>query len=875
MSHLARRSVPALATLVGWTLASSFAPRPAAAQSALPGDPDARPTRSIYIAGAQRAGDADASAVELNPAQLGLLRASSLALAVDGWHGSLPVPTRGVGLFGGVPVFGSGLGFGLSHVGSADGAGVASHTVLRLAYALGLGRNAALGVSWGHLWGSSFAGANTWDFGLSARFGRYAALALVLEDATEPTPNATVAVPLPVALPRLWTGELLLRPLGTSRFEIGAGAAHAEGDLWKGVAVNGRLTLTLVEGLRIYAQGQTLPHESTFAFGDGALYRLGVGMMLDFDHLVAIVGMRAGWAGGAQGGAGAGGAGVLRIDGERHPNLARPSVIARVSLEGIDSDREFLTLVRRMRAVAADPTIVGVLLKLENVSLGWGRIEELRELVAALRARGKRVFAYAPFPSTREYYLAAACDGIIVHPAGEVSLIGLSQTVTFYKTAMDHLGVNVQLVRIAEYKGAMEPFVMTTQSAPVRQNKNDILDQTFGRLVAAIASARSRPGRVLDEAQVRALIDRGLFTPFEAELAGLIDAVKSEDELEAFLRQATGRSDLTVRDADPSPVAPLAWPSRRVAVVLVDGAIVDGASQRLPFDLGTFAGSDSLVAALERCRSDSSIAAVVLRVNSPGGSAFASDVIARAIQQVRKARKPVVVSMGDMAASGGYYVSAPADVILADPSTITGSIGIFGYKVDVQKLFGMLGLSSEVYKRGAHADYLSPDRPWTDQELKMVTEKIRHFYGLFLTTVAEGRRSRGLTLARVDQIGRGRIWTGAEALGLGLVDRLGGLADAIAEAARLGGAPLGRDGLPDLAVLPRAPSGVVQRLLGVGAEGDDADGVPDDARLPKLERIANIVKIGEMAAAIRLLVPLAAGGPSGIQAGLPYDLEVH
>jgi protease-4 len=840
--------------------------RPAAAQTALPGDPEERPTRSLYIAGAGRAGDADASGVELNPAQLGLLPASNLELVLDGWHGSPAVPSRGVGLFGATPiVWSSALGFGLSHVGEADSAGVVSHTVLQLAYALRLGRAAALGVTWNHIWGSSFAGSNTFDVGLSARFGRFAAIGLVLEDANTPTPNPTPLVPLPAALPRLWAGELLLRPLGTSRLEVAAGAAHAEGDRWKAVAVDTRLTALLGPGVRVYGQFQTLPEGTAFAFGNGAVYRVGAGLMLDFDHVVAVVGMRAGTAGSA--GAGAGAAGVLRVDGERHANILRPTVVARVSLEGIDSDREFLELLRRLRALGAEPGVVGVLLKIENMDLGLGRIEELRDAVARLRAHGKLVYAYAPFYSTREYYLAAACNAIIIHPAGELSLTGFAQTVTFYKKAMDRLGVNLELVRIGEYKGAMEPFVMTEQSAPVRANKNDILDHTFGRMVAAVATARSRPGRVLDDAEVRALVDRGLFTPIEGQLAGLIDAAKGEEELEEYLRQTTRQPGLSLRDADTSPVHPRAWPSRRVAVVLVDGAITDGHSRRLPFDLGTFAGSDTLVAALQACQQDASVGAVVLRVNSPGGSAFASDVIARAILQLRKVHKPVIVSMGDTAASGGYYISAPADLIYAEPSTITGSIGIFGYKVDVQKLLAMLGVTTETYRRGTHADYQSSDRPWTPEEIRMVAEKIRHFYGLFLNIVAEGRRSRGLTLARVDEIGRGHIWTGGEALGLGLVDRMGGVSDAIDEAARLSGAPLGRDGQPDVAVLPPPSSGLAERLLGTGAGDDDHTATGAGAE--------GLLKMSGAAPAVRLLAPLVAGGNIGIQAGIPYDLEIR
>ena len=534
------------------------------------------------------------------------------------------------------------------------------------------------------------------------------------------------------------------------------------------------------------------------------------------------------------------------------------------NLDHVEDDAAFVELVRRLRGLAADASVVAVLLKIDEVPLGLGRIEELRDLVAALRARGKRVYAYGSFPTTRGYYLATACDGIVLHPAGSLSLTGFAQTVTFYKHAMDTLGVNVDLVRIGEFKGAMEPFIMNEQSAPVRANKNDLLDDVFKRLVTAVARARTGGGRVLDEARVRVLVDRGLYSPYEAQLVGLIDAVKDDDELEGWLRVTLGRPRVEIRDPDTSPrQAP--WPSRHVAVVLVDGTIVDGKSQRLPFDLGAFTGSDTLVAALEQCRRDSAVGAVVLRVNSPGGSAFASDLVARAIAKLRREGKPVVVSMGDVAASGGYYISAPADAIFAEPSTLSGSIGIFGYKVDVRKLKGTLGLGVETNRRGQHADYLSPYRPWTDVEIKMAAEQIRHFYDLFLGTVADGRRARGLTRARVDEIGRGHVWTGAEAQGLGLVDQMGGVSAAIDLAARLGHVPLERDGLPALQILPRAEGGLLRQLAGqANAQSNDND----DALFARLSQSGT-------AAALRLLAPFLLGTGTGIEARIPYDLDLR
>ncbi len=844
----------AVAILLGFLSAS-----PARAQTA---DPEARPTRGVHVAGAARAGDADPTAVQENPAQLGFLPAGGLAVAADLWDAATPLPGRGAGVFLATPLAFShgGLGFGLSHVGDTPTFGVESHTTMQLAYALRLGRALSLGASWVHVWGGRFGGTDTFDLAASARGGRHVALGLVVEDVGAPSPAA--AVP---ALARLWAGELVLRPLGTSRLELAVGASHVEGELWRWIVPRARIAATIVDGLRVFATGATLPHGSAYAFAHDADYEAELGLALDFDHLGLTAAGRAAFPGPGGGSDGGGVALLLRAEGERRPPLVAPAVVVRLDLDHVDDDAAFVEIVRRVRAIGADGGVVAVLLKLDELPLGLGRVEELRDLVLGLRARGKRVYAYSSFPSTRAYYLATACDGIVLHPAGSLSLTGFAQTVTFYKRAMDTLGVNVDLVRIGEFKGAMEPFVMNEQSAPVRANKNDLLDDVYARFVAAVSKARTAGGHVLDEARVRALVDRGLYAPEDARSAGLVDAVKDDGELQGYLRAALGRAHVELRDLDTSPREAM-WPSRQVAVVLVDGTIVDGKSQRLPFDLGSFTGGDTLVAALEQCGRDPSVRAVVLRVNSPGGSAFASDIVARAIAKLRRDGKPVVVSMGDVAASGGYYISAPADAIFAEPSTISGSIGIFGYKVDVRKLMGTLGLGVETNRRGQHADYLSPYRPWTDAEAKMAGEQIRHFYDLFLGTVADGRKARGLTRARVDEIGRGHVWTGAEAQGLGLVDQLGGVGAAIDLAARLGHVPLERDGLPDLEILPKAPGGLLQQLIGFSDAAQTTD-VDEALR-------ARFAQSGA-ASALRLLAPFLLGAGTGIEARVPYDLELR
>jgi protease-4 len=848
---------------------------PARAQSV--SDPDVRPTRGPLITDAQRAGDADATAVELNPGALGLIPGAGFELvgAFAGDH--LAFARRGAGLYFGAPIIlNSSIGLGLTHVvGSGAEVGgtapfVDAHTALRLAYALRLGRNFGLGVAWAHLWQGDLAGTNTFDFGLSWRLCRGFALGATVEDVGQPS-----------SLPRLWTLEFVVRPLATDRLEIALGAAHANADLWRRIVPRARVSAKLAAGLKLYAEGSTIATGSGSTFGEGSDTRVGLGFALDFDH---VGGAAAGYLYTPGGGGSSDGsiAARLHVDAWRTPSLVTGARVVRITLEGIDDDRAFVALVRRVRGVAGDPGVSAVLFKIEGPNLGLGRIEEVRELIALLRARGKRTFAYVTFPSTRDYYLAAAADAVILHPAGELALSGLAQSVTFYKTAMDRIGVHVDLVRIGAYKGAMEPYILTEQSPDVRANKNRLLDDVFARITTAIAADRSRTGHRMDAAEVRADVDRALYTPGEAQLAGLIDTVAAEGDLEPILARALGRASVTIHDPDPHPVMTGSWPGRRIAVVLVDGTIVDGPSRNLPFDFGDFAGSDTLVAALEACRADGSVAGVVLRVNSPGGSAFASDVVARAIVKLKEAGKPVVVSMGDLAASGGYYIAAPADVVFAEPSTVTGSIGVFGFKVDVAKLIGMLGVNVETYLRGAHADYLSPYRPWTEAETKVMLDKIHHLYSLFVDTVVTGRKSRGLTSERVDELGRGQVWSGARAQSLALVDKLGGLSEAIDEVTRLTRVPVGRDQMPELAVLPRPTGGLLRLVAGArsavaGLDGAEAGGRGGGA---STDAEAVPVSLGALAppawrSALRMLAGLLLAGGSGVQARMPYEIDLR
>jgi protease-4 len=386
----------------------------------------------------------------------------------------------------------------------------------------------------------------------------------------------------------------------------------------------------------------------------------------------------------------------------------------------------------------------------------------------------------------------------------------------------------------------------------VRQNRNAVLDENYSRIVGAIAEGRA--GHIAAES-LPTIIDKAVFSASEAQRQGLVDVVADEKDGEGFVRASLGRH-WTVGSGG-GHFQQQTWVPARVGVVLIDGAIVEGADGGVPFSTGGLAYADRIIEAIDQLRQDGSIKSVVLRVNSPGGSALASDRIARAVVRLRAA-KPVIVSMGDLAASGGYYVAAPGDEIFASPATTTGSIGIFSMKIDLAGLLAKVGLGGETYQRGAHADLFSPYRAWTPDERRIVETQIRNMYQLFLDTVAAGRKSRGITAARADELGRGRIWTGAQALDVHLVDKLGGFSDALDEAARRGQVPLGTGGVPEVVVLPRPVTSPLEALMRL--QGLHADEAPT-----LVDRYARTLG--------RMLAPLLIGAKNGLEARLPYDIE--
>ena len=472
------------------------------------------------------------------------------------------------------------------------------------------------------------------------------------------------------------------------------------------------------------------------------------------------------------------------------------------------------TLVESIDRASSDSRVKAVVLRVSFLpDAGWGKVQELRDAIGRFRKSGKPAWAHLEYSGNKEYYLATACEKVFVVPTALLDVTGLASEVTFFRGGLDKLGVQAQFEGVGKYKNAPNQFTERGFTEPHREQMEELVDSMFGQYAGAIAEAR---GKTPDETQ--AALDGGPYDGQKALEAGLVDELLYEDELQDRLKDAEQVTPARYVKASRG----FRFDGRpKLALVYVVGEILPGDSQDSPFG-GTFAGSDTVTHALRSAREDDDVKAVILRVESPGGSGTASDVIWREVELTRK-QKPVVVSMGDVAASGGYYVAMGSDAIVAQPGTITGSIGVFGGKFSMRGLYEKLGLNKEIIKRGQHADLFDEYRPWTDEERAHVHEMMASFYTRFVTKAAEGRKK---SYQEIDAVAQGRVWTGVEALEHGLVDRLGGLDVALEIAKERAKIPAGQD--VHLVVLPEK-KGLLETILERQEEGLET-ALPRDIR---------------------------------------------
>jgi protease-4 len=450
-------------------------------------------------------------------------------------------------------------------------------------------------------------------------------------------------------------------------------------------------------------------------------------------------------------------------------------------------------IIRMLHEAGDDPRVVGLVAKVGGAKLGLAIAQEIRTAVQRFTSSGKPTVAWAETlgeasNGTLPYFLATGFSEIWLQPSGELGLIGVSAETTFLRGALDKLGVEPQLDQRFEYKNAADRIMRTEFTEAHREAVDRLQESVWETIVNGIAGARG-----LTVEQVRALADQGPLSATRGIDSGLIDRVGYRDEVYADVGRRAGGDVRLLFGSRWSPKVPAA---KRLASVVTDrnsgvvalvngyGAIVTGRSRR-SFD-GPQMGSDNIAAAIRAARSDDRVRAVVFRVDSPGGSYVASDTVWREVSLTRDAGKPVVVSMGAVAGSGGYFIACPADVIVAQPTTLTGSIGVFGGKMIVTGLMDKVGLSSDAVSRGARSRLYSTRVGFTDDQRAQLSALLDAIYADFTGKVADGR---GMTQEAVHAIAKGRVWTGADAANNGLVDVLGGLREAVAIARERGNLP--------------------------------------------------------------------------------------
>lgn len=490
-------------------------------------------------------------------------------------------------------------------------------------------------------------------------------------------------------------------------------------------------------------------------------------------------------------------AGILSASGDQQVNVEPGSVIHfslnypinertvkgpldNIDISGLESNKNIglNDILAALKRAAADDNIKGIYLDLSGVQAGMATVEEIRNGLIDFKKSKKFIIAYSEVYTQKAYYLASVADKVYLNPEGLLEFTGMSSQSVFYKGALDKLGIEAQIIKVGTFKSAVEPFILDKMSDANRQQVTSFLGSIYDHLLTKVSASRNIPKDSLFAIANQLKVQQAK----DAVTYKLADALRYKDEVIDELKQKTG----TDKKKDIKSVSLTAYikgnkpadgdMDSRVAMVYASGEITGGEG-----DDETI-GSERISRTLRKVRTDEKVKAVVFRINSPGGSALASDVIWREVALTRKV-KPVIVSMGDVAASGGYYIACAADSIFAQPNTITGSIGVFGIIPNMQNFFNnKLGITFDEVKTAQYADLGTITRPLTDGERLIVQNEVNRIYGTFTKRVADGRKK---TPSYVDGIGQGRVWSGTEALKIGLVDRLGNVQDAVNAAVKM------------------------------------------------------------------------------------------
>src|SRR5438552_581845 len=521
------------------------------------------------------------------------------------------------------------------------------------------------------------------------------------------------------------------------------------------------------------------------------------------------------------------------------------------------------SLLGQFRKAKVDKRISAVLLEIDMPEEGWAKAEEIRAAIADFRISGKPVYAFMEMGLNKDYYIASACDKIFLPPPGDLFTNGLAADVMFFRGSMDKLGIDPEIFLIGKYKTAADMFTQKQMTDAHKEFMNSLLDDLFGRFVEAIAKERNKSPE-----EVKSLIDNAPYNAAQAKDAGLIDGALYRDEVEKELKKRLGYNDSDeLHIAKAGDYRQISQESlglnkgEKIAVVYAAGDIVSGKSQ-FGGDGETTIGSDSLVKTIEEARDDKGVKAIVLRIDSPGGSGLASDIIWRAIESAKE-KKPVVVSMSDVAASGGYYIACNANKIVAEPSTITGSIGVVGGKPVIKGFYDWIGVTNEYVLRGQNSGMFRESEKFSDSERKKWLEFLGSTYDDFTSKVAKGRKREQ---TYIDSIGQGRVWTGQQGKERGLVDEYGGLDKAIEVAKQLANIPADK-GIQRM-ILPHPP-GFFEQLMSGGGE-DDADA---KVKTKEQEKILATLPEG-LRHAFRYAQMLDRAKNGEVMLLLPFDLRI-
>ncbi|MEZ4371423.1 MAG: signal peptide peptidase SppA [Polyangiaceae bacterium] len=786
------------------------------ANAQVPGDTG---TQRLPVLGASLAGTDDSSALAFNPANIGFMPGAELR-----WNGifldeNLSVPWQGHAFSFATPLF-LNLSMGL-RVDAVNPTASAPNSDNYQFVTWGLALSSTDAFSLGFSLQRSYSDAAIHDrlasysIAMSSRPMPALGLSFVGNDLNGPRNRAGGGRSASYDM------GMALRPTGERTFELGLEAKYIvdseewvpRGTIGLDIAPLGRLT----GGVSMHHLDQSEPD-----------YVASLGLALYNSNPAGSTELSGGVVGGNALGSDDSYANPylgVAIRGFREPvGGEAPRYAVRVRIEATPGPREHFRMMRRLWKMANEEAIDAVLLELRtDPSDSFAHVQEFRDAIHNLRMHGKKVLCHLEDNGGMALFLCSAATKILVNPAGGLRFAGLKSQSMYFAGLLSKLGIRADFVRIGPHKSAPEQLTRTGPSKVAKADRIDMLQQLERQFVEAVAS-----GRRMTPAEVRTNVAKGPFIASEAQQAKFVDGVAFDDELDDSVRAMIGRDTLVVDEDVLGPRAKKKFGRERgVAVVYVDGDMIDGRSSNIPFLGMKLAGSYTIAEALKDAREDPRIGAVVLRVETPGGSAMAADVIWRQVELTAKA-KPLVVSMGSYAASAGYYISAPGSRIFANPATITGSIGVFYGKADVAGLLDKIGVNVKTYKTTPKADAESLYRPFTDAERKELDKKVGQFYDTFITRVAAGRP---LTKEQVDAVGRGRVWTGEQAKDRKLVDELGGIRQALDYVRKQAGLS---DDAPVIE-LPEIQTSILGQLLGI-------EGLRADAQISIPPQISGMIK---------------------------------